>query len=137
MNDSVEVMLAADASGVHLGRDDEDPVAVRRRIGPDRLIGVSCYDDFERALRLKDVADHVAFGSVFASAVKPDARRAPLSLFGQARAQAMNTVAIGGITAGNADEVLKAGADALAVITGVFGQQDVRRAARQLADLAH
>jgi thiamine-phosphate pyrophosphorylase len=133
INDSVEVMLAVQADGVHLGREDADPGQVRARIGANRLIGVSCYNEFDRALAARTHADYVAFGSVFASTVKPDAVRAPLDLFGRARAQGLNTVAIGGIDATNAAQVIAAGADAVAVITAVFGRPDVREAARQIA----
>lgn len=133
VNDSVDVMLAADADGVHLGRDDADPAQTRARVGRSRLIGVSCYDDFDRALAHRDVADYVAFGSVFASTVKPGAVRAPLSLFERARMLGMTTVAIGGIDAGNAPSVISAGADSVAVITAVFGAPDVRGAAARIA----
>jgi thiamine-phosphate pyrophosphorylase len=133
VNDSVAVMLAADAHGVHLGRDDADPAQVRARIGRSRLIGVSCYDDFERALAHRDIADYFAFGSMFASAVKPGTVRAPLALLARARARGLATVAIGGIDAANAGSVIAAGADAIAVVTGVFGQPDVEVAASRLA----
>ncbi|MCC6203137.1 MAG: thiamine phosphate synthase [Gammaproteobacteria bacterium] len=133
INDSVELMLAAEADGVHLGRDDEHPRAVRERIGSSRYIGVSCYDDFERAVTLAPFADQVAFGSVFLSQVKPGAVRAPLERFGQARARGLSAIAIGGIDGSNAATVIAAGADALAVITAVFGAADVTAAARQLA----
>ena len=133
INDSVELMLAVEADGVHLGKDDEHPRTVRERIGSGRYIGVSCYDDFERAVTLAPFADQVAFGSVFLSQVKPGAVRAPLELFGRARAQGLSTIAIGGIDGANAATVIAAGADALAVITAVFGAPDITVAARQLS----
>ena len=133
INDSVELMLAAGADGVHLGRDDEHPRVVRERIGSGRYIGVSCYDDFERAMMLAPFADQVALGSVFLSQVKPGAVRAPLELFGRARAQGLSPIAIGGIDGSNAAAVIAAGADALAVITAVFGAADITVAARQLS----
>lgn len=120
VNDSVELALAADVDGVHLGRDDGDPVEARRRLGAGRLLGVSCYDDFELAVRYGSAADHIAFGSVFDSPTKPAAVRAPLELFARARARGWNTVAIGGITADNAPAAYAAGADAIAVISALF-----------------
>lgn len=135
INDSVELMLAAGADGVHLGRDDEHPRVVRERIGSGRYVGVSCYDDFERAMMLAPFADQVAFGSVFLSQVKPGAVRAPLELFGRARAQGLSPIAIGGIDGSNAATVIAAGADALAVITAVFGAADITDAARRLSSL--
>ncbi len=119
-NDSVELALDAGADGVHLGRDDGDPAQARARLGAGRLLGVSCYDRFELALRHAGVADYVAFGSVFPSPTKPDAVRAPLTLFTRARLRGWNTVAIGGITADNAASVYTAGADAVAVISALF-----------------
>lgn len=122
VNDSVALAREVAADGVHLGRDDDDPAAARRALGPDAIIGVSCYDSLERALATREAADYCAFGSVFLSAVKPGAVRAPLTLFTRARAAGLYPVAIGGIDAGNAGQVAAAGAAAVAVITGVFGQ---------------
>lgn len=122
VNDSVELARAVDADGLHIGRDDGDPTSVRAALGPRAILGVSCYDTFEQALAVLDVADYVAFGSVFVSAVKPGAVRAPLALFARARETGMHAVAIGGIDAGNAHEVARAGAEAVAVITAVFGE---------------
>jgi len=136
VNDDVALAVAIDAAGVHIGVDDGDPVATRAAIGTDRLLGVSCYDDLQRALALRGLADYVAFGSVFASATKPAAVRAPLSLFGEARRHGLVSVAIGGIGAENAAQVFAAGADAIAVITDLFSAPDVRASAQRLAAIA-
>jgi thiamine-phosphate pyrophosphorylase len=133
VNDDVGLAVEIGAAGVHVGRDDADPADTRRRIGDGRILGVSCYDDLQRALAVRGIADYVAFGSVFASGTKPAAVRAPLSLFGQAKRLGLATVAIGGIDSGNAATVLAAGADAIAVIGDVFGADDPRAAARRLA----
>jgi thiamine-phosphate pyrophosphorylase len=137
INDDLELALDIGADGVHLGRDDGDVAAARARLGPDRLLGVSCYDSLERAVAAVAAgADHVAFGSAFASPTKPEAVRAPLSLFAQARAQLLvPVVAIGGITPENAHLVIEAGADAVAVITAVFDAQDVAAAAAAFRSL--
>ena len=136
INDSIELMEAVGAAGVHLGREDGDPALARARVGSQALIGVSCYDRYELALAARDIADYVAFGSVFASPTKPLAVRAPLSLFTQARADGIASVAIGGIDATNAAAVFAAGADAVAVITAVFAAPDPAAAAAQIAGLA-
>lgn len=129
VNDSIELARAVEADGLHIGRDDGDPAQVRAALGNERVLGVSCYDSFERALAVREVADYVAFGSVFVSTVKPGAVRAPLGLFARAREVGMHAVAIGGIDAGNVFEVAEAGAAAVAVITAVFGESSgVRRA---------
>jgi thiamine-phosphate pyrophosphorylase len=137
VNDDVDLALAIGAAGVHVGRDDGDPAAIRARIGPDRVLGVSCYDDLARARSMLGVADHVGFGSVFASPTKPQAVRAPLALFGQARAMGLPAVAIGGIDRSNAHLPIEAGADAVAVINGLFGADDVGGAARALRRIVH
>ncbi|MCL4799584.1 MAG: thiamine phosphate synthase [Burkholderiales bacterium] len=132
VNDDVELALAAGAEGVHLGAADGDLAAARARLGPGRLLGASCYDRLERALAaVAQGADHVAFGSVFPSATKPGAVRAPLALFTAARrALDCPLVAIGGITVENAGAVIAAGADAVAVISALFDAPDVAERAR-------
>lgn len=136
VNDDIELALAVDAAGVHLGREDGDLAAARRRLGPGRLLGVSCYDRLELAEpAVAAGADYVAFGSMFASPTKPAAVRAPLALLGGARRLGVPVVAIGGITLENAPAAIAAGADALAVITALFDAADVAARARAFSDL--
>lgn len=127
VNDDPELAAELGAHGVHLGRHDGSIEAARRLLGARAIIGVSCYDDLDRALRLQgEGADYVAFGSFFASAVKPDAVRPSLDLLRRARAKLdCAIVAIGGITRDNAPLVRAAGADAVAVITDVFSAPDI------------
>jgi thiamine-phosphate pyrophosphorylase len=138
VNDDPDLACDVDADGVHLGEDDTPIAAARARIGPTRLIGVSCHDDFDRARAAVDAgADYVAFGSFFASSVKPLARRASLALLTRASELGVPVVAIGGITAANAATLVDAGATAVAVISDVFAHDDpaaVARAARAVAD---
>jgi thiamine-phosphate pyrophosphorylase len=137
VNDDVELALAVDAAGAHLGRDDGDLAAARERLGPGKLLGASCYDRLDRAVRaVASGADYVAFGSVFASPTKPAAARAPLALFAAAKRRlAVPLVAIGGITLDNARAAIEAGADALAVITALFEADDVAARARAFTAL--
>jgi thiamine-phosphate pyrophosphorylase len=137
INDDAELALAAQAEGVHLGRDDADLPTARRILGPQAIIGISCYDSLERAQAAQALgADYVAFGSFFSSLTKPAAVRADLDLLRQARAMLrIPIVAIGGITPENAPALLAAGADALAVIHGLFAQPDAEIAARRYAAL--
>mgnify|MGYP000844874094 CR=1 FL=1 len=132
VNDDAELARAVRAAGVHLGQEDGAVSAARALLGPRAIIGVSCYASVERALQAqRDGADYVAFGAVFPSSTKPNAVRAPLSLFATSRAElALPRVAIGGIQVDNAAEVIAAGADQLAVISDVFESADpVARAA--------
>jgi thiamine-phosphate pyrophosphorylase len=133
VNDDVELALELDADGVHLGRDDGDLRAARRRLG-GRILGASCYDDPELARRAVEAgADYVAFGSVFASTTKPAAVCAPLALF--ATRLGVPLCAIGGITLENAPRVLGAGADLLAVVSDLFDAPDIRARAAQYQGL--
>ncbi len=137
INDDTMLAQRVGADGVHLGGEDGGVAAARALLGSARLVGVSCYNRKELALEaVRQGADYVAFGSFFASAVKPDAVAASPELLRQARREvAVPLVAIGGITAGNGSQLLEAGADALAVISAVFGAADIRDAARQFAKL--
>ena len=131
INDDLALATALDADGVHLGAEDGSLAAARSRLGPDRLLGASCYDRLEIALAaVRDGANYVAFGSFFASGVKPGAVRAPLELLREAKRQlTVPVAAIGGITLDNAPRLVAAGADSLAVISALFGAPDIRAAA--------
>jgi len=136
VNDDVELAAAVGAAGVHLGEDDGDLAHARARLGAQAVIGVSCYDSLERARRLAAAgADYLAFGAFFPSPTKPQARHATPALLRGARAFGKPLVAIGGITADNARVLIDAGADCVAVVSALFGAQDVRAAARSLASL--
>jgi len=137
INDDLDLALAVDADGLHLGGDDGDLAAARQALGPDKFLGASCYDRLELAIEARDRgADHVAFGAVFPSSTKPGAVHAPLELFGQAPATVgLPAVAIGGITLDNAPSVIAAGAHAVCVISALFGAPDVRQRAQDFAAL--
>lgn len=133
VNDDAALAAAVCADGVHVGRDDGDVAAARSLVGPDALVGVSCYDDLDRARALVAAgADYVAFGSLFASSVKPQAVRASLDVVRAASALPVPIVGIGGIDAGNAGQVIAAGAAAVAVITAVFDAANIEDAARAI-----
>ena len=126
VNDDVPLAASIDADGAHVGREDGGIAAARRAL-PGKLLGASCYDRYELAQQAVDEgADHVAFGSVFASGTKPGAVRASLELFARARPLGVPLVAIGGITLHNAPALVAAGADCLAVISDLFGAPDIR-----------
>lgn len=137
INDSVELCLAIDADGVHLGSSDGNLAETRAHLGPDKILGASCYNRYELALEAKlSGADYVAFGACFASATKPDAPKADLALFSKARAGlGLPAVAIGGIDLDNTRQVINAGADAVAVVSALYSAADVTAAARQFSKL--
>ena len=133
VNDDPALAAAVGADGVHVGEDDGAVAAARAIVGPDRLVGVSCYNDFDRArAAVAAGADYVAFGSFYLSSVKPDALRAELSLLRDAPSLGVPVVAIGGIDAGNAGDLFAAGADAVAVISAVFAAGPVADATEAL-----
>lgn len=137
INDDALLALQVDAEGVHLGGTDGNLAAARALLGNARLVGLSCYNRLELAHQAaRQGADYVAFGSFFASTVKPYAVTATPGLLRQARREIeLPLVAIGGITADNGAQLLQAGADALAVISAVFDAADIQNAARQFANL--
>ena len=125
VNDDAALAREVGAHGVHLGEGDGGIETARALLGPERLIGVSCYADVDRAREaVARGADYVAFGSFFPSSTKPSARRADPAVLAAAQALGVPVVAIGGITAGNAGDLIDAGADSLAVIADVFGHDD-------------
>jgi thiamine-phosphate pyrophosphorylase len=133
VNDDVEVALAVGANGVHLGKDDGELAAARAKL-PGRILGASCYGDLGQARAAVHAgASYVAFGSVFPSSTKPDAVRAPLSLF--RTRLGVPLCAIGGITVENAPELIAAGADLLAVISDLFDSPDIAARAAQYRKL--
>jgi thiamine-phosphate pyrophosphorylase len=137
INDHLDVALAVDAAGLHLGGDDGDIAAARARLGTGKLLGVSCYDRLELAeAALAAGADHIAFGSFFVSSIKPDAVRPPPDLVTRAKKRfAVPVVGIGGITPANAPQLISAGIDAVAVISAVFAAPDIEAAAREFQSL--
>ena len=131
INDDVELAGSCGAHGVHLGKDDADLLSARSLLGSGAIIGVSCYNDLSLARQAAGLgADYVAFGRFFPSQTKPGAIQASPDLIRQARQElSLPIAAIGGITPGNAGQLIDAGADMLAVVTGIFATADVQRAA--------
>lgn len=134
INDRVDVALAVGAEGVHLGQQDMVMGDARRLGPPGWIIGVSA-ESVEDAVRAEgEGADYVGVSPVFATPTKAD-HAAPLGLDGLRRMRAavkLPLVAIGGIHAGNAREVVRAGADGLAVVSAIVAADDPRAAAAEL-----
>lgn len=137
VNDRVDVALAIDADGAHVGQDDMPAVLARRLLGRERVLGVSAATLQEAAQAVADGADYLGVGPVFPSAGKPDAgppTGLPL-LTELAGRFTIPLVAIGGVTAENVVDVIRAGASGIAVITAVVNAEDITSAARQLRDV--
>ena len=137
INDDVSLAKSISADGVHVGKDDGTLANARAQLGPNAIVGVSCYNSVELALSAqRGGADYIAFGRFFPSSVKPNAIQASLEQLRQNRPRfTVPVVAIGGITPENANIVLDAGADLLAVINAVFGTDDPRYAASRFSKL--
>lgn len=136
VNDDPELAAGVEADGVHLGRDDGSIAGARAVLGADRIIGVSCYNNPERAAVLAaEGADYLAFGSMYPSPTKPDAVRCSPQVLTEARGLGRPVAAIGGITLEKAPELVAAGADLLAVISDLFDAPDIKAKAAAYARL--
>lgn len=137
VNDDAQLAAEIDADGVHLGGGDGSVAAARRLLGVHKLIGASCYNRKAPAQdAVRAGVDYVAFGAFFPSVIKPDAVRAEPELLEWARQELdVPLVAIGGITASNGAALVRAGADALAVISAVFDAEDIQSSAQEFSTL--
>lgn len=125
VNDDLMLTKEIAADGIHLGQHDTDIETARGVLG-DKIIGVSCYNDFNRAVIAEQSgADYIAFGSFFPSATKPDAAKANIELIIKSK-EIFNipVVAIGGITPENGKQLINAKVDFLAVINGIYSTDD-------------
>jgi thiamine-phosphate pyrophosphorylase len=137
VNDRLDVALACEADGVHLGQDDMPAALARKLLGPDKLLGVSV-ETVEQAKEAEAAgASYLGVGDIFGTPSKPDAG-APIGLARVAEiatSVSIPVVGIGGITRDNAASVVAAGAAGVAVISAVFGASDPEAAARRLREL--
>lgn len=137
INDDIDLARTVQADGIHLGEQDSSIAAARELLGDDFLIGQSCYNRFELALQAQaEGANYVAFGAFYSSPTKPQARNADIELLRQAQRRLHIPVcAIGGIHAGNAAELVEAGADMVAVISGLFARDQIKSSAEHISAL--
>lgn len=134
VNDDAMLAASVGADGVHLGEHDGAIATARALLGSDAIIGMSCYDSVTRAVgATAQGADYIAFGTFFDSPTKPLAPRASLDLLRNMHGPDVLRVAIGGITPDNAPMLIAAGADLIAVISGVFDAADPVAAVRAFA----
>jgi len=136
INDRVDIALACRASGVHLGQDDLPLPLARQLLGPDKIIGISVNSREEAVAAEKQGADYLGVGPVYPTSTKKDLR-AILGLPGlKAISETVRIpiLAIGGITAENAGEVMASGADGVAVISAILGAEDISQATRKLLE---
>ena len=137
INDHVDLCLRLDADGVHVGGLDTPVAAVRAALGPDRIVGASCYGRFELAQAAQDAgASYVAFGGFYPSKVKVYEVSTPLAIVARAKALLrVPAVVIGGMTAENAKPLVGLGADMVAAISSVYLAPEPYEAAREFTQL--
>jgi len=135
VNDRVDLALAVEADGVHVGQDDLPAREARRLLRPGMLLGVSTHDEDQARRARDDGADYIAVGSMFPTGSKPGFRLVGPELLRRVRPDiAVPLVAIGGITVDNVAEVIRAGADAVAVISAVCAASDPAAATRSFME---
>ena len=136
INDDIKLAQAIDADGVHLGKDDGSVLEARQILGENKIIGVSCYNCLDTALIAEQQgANYVAFGRFFSSSTNPLASPADIQTLIEAKqGLTVPIVAIGGILPNNAELLLNAGADLLAVIGGLYTEYP-RISAQQYSQL--
>ena len=135
VNDDIALARAIQADGVHLGDGDGDITAARDELGDRACIGVTCHGDLDRARYAKARgADYLAFGAFHPSPSKPDATLADPSVLREAKALGLPLAAIGGIQPRHVGSLREAGADLIAVISGLWDARDPTQAARAYID---
>lgn len=137
INDHLDLCLALDADGIHVGGTDASVAQVRAAVGPDKIVGASCYGTLQLARDAQAAgASYVAFGGFYPSRVKKyDFKTAP-EIVAQSKAEiALPVVVIGGMTVENCTPLMAQGCDLVAAISSVYMQPDVRAAAQQFSDL--
>jgi len=135
INDDIELCSILDANGVHLGENDENLEKARFILGPEKIVGVSCYNSIDRVKISQDKgATYIALGACFQSATKPNAPIASADLIALVLKNfQVPLVAIGGITLENIDLIIKEGVECCAVINSLFKSQDIEGTAKQFS----
>jgi thiamine-phosphate pyrophosphorylase len=137
INDHLDLCAQIDADGLHIGATDCDLGAARRLLGDAKILGASCYNHLDLAIKAQEEgASYAAFGACFSSDTKPNAVNAPLALFAEAKQKIkIPIIAIGGITLENAPQVIAAGANSIAVVGALFSADDITQIAKQFTHL--
>lgn len=137
INDHLDLAFEIDADGLHVGRDDASITKARNRLGWNKIVGASCYDNLDLALQAEKVgADYVAFGAFFPSLTKPAAVAVSMNLIEQAKKKiAVPIIGIGGIRLNNARTVIDSGCAAIAVCNDLFHTDNIKAKAAQYARL--
>lgn len=133
INDNVEIALAINADGVHIGQSDMEMKEAREKLGPDKIIGVSAHTKEEALLAQAQGADYLGVGAVFPTSSKDDAESVSYeTLKAICEVVSIPVVAIGGITRENLHQLSGSGVSGISVISAIYAQPDIKEAAREL-----
>lgn len=137
VNDRIDIAMLSDADGVHLGQSDISIEDARELLGDEKLIGISVHNVKEAKDAESRGADYVSIGSIFRTTTKADAlqNQGLDAVFMIKEAVGIPVMAIGGINRGNIQDVIRAGADGVAVASAVVSQKDISAAAHELRDM--
>lgn len=133
INDNVEIALAINADGVHIGQSDMEMKEAREKLGPDKIIGVSAHTKEEALLAQAQGADYLGVGAVFTTSSKDDAESVSYETLKEiCDVVSIPVVAIGGITKDNLHQLSGSGISGISVISAIYAQPDIKEAAREL-----
>ena len=136
MDDNLDIALACDADGLHIGQNDMPAAKARELLGPDKILGVSAQTVEQAVAACQDGADYLGVGAVFPTGTKTDAVEVPLdTLKAITAAVDIPVVAIGGINADNITQLSGTGIAGAAVVSAIFAQEDIKKAAANLRQL--
>lgn len=137
VNDNVEIAIKCHADGVHVGQEDMKAADVRRKVGPDMMIGVSVHSVEEALEAVKNGADCLGVGAMFSTSTKTDVDVLPVqTLRDICEAVDVPVVAIGGINKGNMMKLSGTGVDGVALVSAIFGASDIEAECRELRTLS-
>lgn len=135
INDNVDIALAVDADGVHVGQSDMEAGKVREKLGPDKIIGVSCKTVEQALLAKKHGADYLGVGAMYPTGTKKDATAVtPAALSEICHAVDIPVVAIGGINKDRLEPLKGTGVDGVVVVSAIFAAEDIEKAAKELKE---
>lgn len=136
INDRLDIALAVDADGLHIGQQDMPLKLARKLMGEDKIIGVSASNIIEALKAEEEGADYLGVGAVFATATKDDAKNTPLSVVKAIKESVkIPVVAIGGINETNVRCVMDTGIDGVSVVSAILAKDDVKLASQRLLEL--
>lgn len=135
INDRIDIALAVDAAGVHVGQSDIPTKVARKIIGEDKILGISAATLEEAKLAEAEGADYLGIGAVFPTDTKKDARSVSIELLGEIKKSlTVPVVGIGGISQNNAELLRQSKIDGIAVVSAILGKDDIEQAAKNMIE---